>query len=90
MNTKDIPGATSTQRHQARRNSGGYDPLNYRDVTTIERKSKRSCNPLDPKYDAIDDDGKRYEIGPIPGARATEMPGPPKPGRVQSLDTKDI
>ena len=60
MNTKDIPGAQSRVRHQSRRNSNGYDGLNYNDVSNSLTRTNRVSNPLDPIYDVIGEDGKKY------------------------------
>lgn len=64
--------------------------MNYSDVTANVKRTNRVSNPLDPTYDVIDEDGKAYQIGVIPGSKSTEMPGPPKANRVSSLNTKDI
>lgn len=49
MKISDIEKTNATIRHPERPNRN-FDPINYRDVTHAEFKTKRSTNPLNPVY----------------------------------------
>jgi hypothetical protein len=68
MNISDIEGARAVHRHPERapleqRKGPHYDPMNYRDVTHCDFKTKRTTNPLNPSYTIRDEDNKLAEIG---------------------------
>ena len=51
MRLGDIEGTSATIRHPERpKKNQEYDPINYRDVTHADFKSKRSTNLLNPVY----------------------------------------
>ena len=51
MKVTDIEGTVATIRHPDRpERNKEYDPINYRDVTHADFKTKRSTNPLNPVY----------------------------------------
>jgi len=51
MKLGDIEGTCATIRHPERpAKNAEYDPINYRDVTHADFKTKRSTNPLNPVY----------------------------------------
>lgn len=51
MKLDDIEKTNATIRHPERPNKNAqYDPINYRDVTHSDFRSKRSTNPLNPVY----------------------------------------
>ena len=51
LKINDIEGTVATIRHPDRpERNAEYDPINYRDVTHAEFKTKRSTNPLNPVY----------------------------------------
>lgn len=51
MKLNDIEKTSATIRHPNRpEKNKEYDPINYRDVTHAEFKTKRSTNPLNPVY----------------------------------------
>ena len=51
MRLNDIEKTSATIRHPDRPNKNAeYDPINYRDVTHAEFKTRRSTNPLQPIY----------------------------------------
>ena len=41
------------------------DQMNYRDVTDVDFKTKRTTNPLNPSYVARDDNGTIIQIGEV-------------------------
>ena len=90
----DIEGTRAIQRHKPRVKSGGFTAEDYRDVTKMERKSKRCSNPLTPTYVFVDKDGQETKIGhfDVTGSRPACMPEPRK-DRAKfggSLTTTDI
>ena len=96
MNCRDIPGTTALPRHHVRGDAAqkvyNYNPMDYRDVTNVDFKSKRTTNPLDPTYIIRDEDSKVVNIGLIPGNKPVVLPPPRKDENFQktSLQTHDI
>ena len=48
--------------------------MDYRDVTHIDFKTKRSTNPLNPVYLIRDEDKKVCEIGDVVGSKPQVLP----------------
>ena len=69
MDISDIDGAKPKFGHEIKERREGfgkvysYDPMDYRDVTNTQFKSKRDTNPLMPTYTVRDDDNKPVQIG---------------------------
>ena len=64
MRIDDIEGTLARVRHPSRPNGDHqYTYLDYRDVTHVDFKSKRSTNPLMPTYVHREEDGSITEIG---------------------------
>ena len=61
LSVTDIPGTVARVRHASRAHpeevAKFFNPIDYRDVTHCDFKTKRSTNPLSPTYPHRDDDG---------------------------------
>ena len=93
MKIDDIQGTKARVRHPTRPNGDNqYTYLDYRDVTDVDFKTKRSTNPLMPEYVHREEDGTKCTIGQVPGSLPNVLP----PARqdqefvATSLKTKDI
>lgn len=100
MNIKDIEGSGPKFGHQVPERSPNfgqiysYDPIDYRDVTNFQFKTKRNVNPLMPEYVYRDeqDKGPNPKYGYVKGSKPNVFP----PERTQSefkklsLTTQDI
>lgn len=53
-----------------------YNPMDYRDVTDVDFKSKRRIDPLMPTYTIRDDDNKPCQIGHVNGSTPNILPPP--------------
>lgn len=77
MRLDDIEKTNATIRHPDRPQKNiEYDPINYRDVTHAEFKSKRSTNPLNPVYlcRTTDDKATVQAIGKVQGSQPCVLP----------------
>ena len=96
MNVTDIPGTVARVRHASRPNPDEvakyFNPIDYRDVTHCDFKTKRSTNPLSPTYVHRDDDGELKEIGVVKGSYPVVLPPPREDQNFvkTSLTTTDI
>lgn len=73
MDISDIEGAAPVPKHKLRTHSeipaaGRPNAMDYRDVTHVDFKTKRSVNPLQPTYLVKDEEGKAMEIGSVFGS----------------------
>jgi hypothetical protein len=73
MDISDIEGAKAVPKHKLRTQSvvpaaGRPNPMDYRDVTHVDFKTKREVNPLAPSYKHRDEDGKVCDIGAVFGS----------------------
>ena len=94
MKIGDIEGTCATIRHPDRPvKNQQYDPINYRDVTHAEFKTKRCTNPLQPTYMfRANDDKTLVEIGAVAGSTPCVLPPPRQDQNFvkTSLTTTDI
>ena len=77
MKIDDIEKTNATIRHPERPGKNNeYDPINYRDVTHADFKTKRSTNPLSPVYlyRTTDDKQTVQEIGTVAGSAPNVLP----------------
>jgi hypothetical protein len=93
MRIDDIEGTLARVRHPSRPNGDNqYTYLDYRDVTNVDFKSKRTTNPLNPTYAHREEDGTVTEIGLIQGSVSNSLPPARQDKEFQatSLKTMDI
>lgn len=78
LNVNDIEGTRARVRHASRPNAEEvakyFNPIDYRDVTHCDFKTKRSTNPLSPTYAHRDEDGTLKEIGQVKGSYPCVLP----------------
>lgn len=78
MNITDIEGTKARQRHPSRPNPEKtllqFNPMDYRDVTNVDFKTKRTVNPLMPTYTIRDEDKNLVQIGSIIGNVPCALP----------------
>lgn len=89
MKIDDIHGTKARVRHPTRPNGDNqYTYLDYRDVTDVDFKSKRSTNPLMPSYVHRDEDKKICEIGDVRGSKPNVLPPPRQDKEFQATSLK--
>jgi len=74
MKLDDIEGTKARPRHSPRKNSGGFDNMDYSDITKAQFVTKRVADPLNPTYKARDENGQVIDIGAVDGSLPKVLP----------------